>query len=149
MDKACCLTCQHFKPIAPSDWKPSFQSEEYDLYNVRNIMTKNGGQQQEGLCMLNPTSVEVWTDHACGHFEINESIVPSLHTFLYGNWKEIAYDERNGQVQELTRQLKAARKISRSRLLRIQQLTGKAGHESGEDEVPEPLQRKADRVPHG
>ena len=120
MSRKGCLMCEHFRGVAPTDWKPSYDGEEYDRYNLRSLIREKQ-LHQTGRCHLNPTPYAVLTNHECSHFDPIPYAVESLQTFIWGS-----HDSRLGeQVKDLKRQLKEARAKSAKRMQRIKELTGK------------------------
>lgn len=122
-----CLLCEYFKAIKPADtdWKPGYHGDEYGLWDVRRVMRETNGMQQRGQCMLNPARHEVWTSHTCSHYRPGGHALVTLRDFIWGDhWQQTCETARQ-QVADLTRQLKASRKISRGQLDRIQQLESK------------------------
>jgi len=123
MTRNTCLLCTHFLPIAPCGWKPRYSGNEFDIFEVRRVMRENNGAHQQGYCTLNPVHAEVWTSHHCSFYQPTEERFVSLSDFIWGTWEQRESKEKEDKITELTRQLKASRKISNSRLKRIQRLT--------------------------
>lgn len=119
------MMCIHFKAgKVPPDWKPKYDRDEYNRYDMREAIRKTQVHQR-GQCCFNPIAVEVFTNHTCGHFTPLEHFVPSLQDFIWGDWTRRQLEDLREKVPKLTHQLKAARKISQNRLKRIQELTSK------------------------
>ncbi len=122
MTKGACLLCDYFKPVPPDGWKPRYEGDHYDIYDVRKTMCEASGKNQEGLCALNPVHVDVWTNHTCSHYRPIDAALMSLTNFVWGGWQQNERKEKEEKIAELSRQLKTARKISHGRLQRIRRL---------------------------
>lgn len=119
-DRAC-LMCQHFRGVKPADWVPAYKGEEYNWADVRKLV-KEKKMEQIGRCHLNPTPIDVLTSHECSHFNPIEYAMMTYSHFLWGSYSDQENDKLKQQVEDLTRQIKAARQISRGRLQRIVKL---------------------------
>lgn len=124
MRNRACLMCCHFRGVKPPDWVPTYGSEAYDWSDVRKLI-KEKKLEQRGRCHLNPTPVDVLTNHECSHFDPISYAMTDYSQFLWGSYSDQENHRLKQQVEDLTRQLKAARQISRGRLQRIEKLTEK------------------------
>lgn len=142
-----CLVCKYFQPTEPEQHKKLRESghceshcgREWSRYTAVQYV-KNHKQDLTGWCMLNPEGRPKQSGHVCGQVDIPsyyfnanwglERIKEDEHLF---EWAQKQYtvlangthrDRRNAYLEtdnaELRRQLQAARKISASRLKRLQ-----------------------------
>ena len=126
-----CLMCEHFKPIRTADWKPSYNGEEYNRYDVRGLIMKTK-LHQKGQCALNPVHVDVMTNHYCGQFIDYRTTIPSerVSEYIWGDWYSRHYNTQKEEVAALKRQLRKARERSHKRLRKLHAARGRANKQA-------------------
>jgi hypothetical protein len=145
-----CLVCKYFDPIEPDEHKKlreAGQCEEHcgKDWNGHTAVhyVKNHRKNIDGWCRWNPEAKRVISGHVCAQVDIPEfyynhnwkldriepnerlmewtrkqyRILTGLHN---DTWEEKRLDYLEDQNQELRRQLEASRRISASRLDRLQ-----------------------------
>jgi hypothetical protein len=129
-----CLLCQHFAPIADATWKPGYEGDRYDRYNVRNLIQETR-KHVKAWCTLNPKHVEIWSNHTCGQFVSVQTQQHDrrLEEFIWGDDRYQQVVKLKEQVKKLKAELKTARAISRKRL---EQIKGNASTTTTETTPP-------------
>lgn len=120
-----CLLCKHFHPTPPKGWKPDYDGDTYSAHDVRRLMRKNNGEDHAGQCMLEPRPQDVYAFHGCGQFEPQGFAIITDRTFIWGTYSEQHTEALEAKLAKATAALKAARKVSRSRLERLQRKSRK------------------------
>jgi hypothetical protein len=153
-----CLICRYFQPAEPPQHKQQREAgqcqsncgNKWDQHTAINYVKNHG--KLEGWCRLHPEPKRFVHSHICGdisvldyfynHYWCVERIGPNdnlfewagktLGTVLHGgnNWSARRNAQLAEQNVELRRQLKQARKISASRLERLQKIGNKSKPES-------------------
>lgn len=143
-----CLVCRYFQPTEPPEHKQQREAgqcqsncgNKWDQHTAISYVKNHG--HLEGWCRLHPEPRRCAYNHVCGDISVREHYLnhywclepfgsednifewagKTLSTILHGSpWRGSArVSELEESNAELRRQLKAARKISASRLKRLQ-----------------------------
>ena len=117
MTKAC-LTCNHIKFIQPPEWKPRWDGEKFVRQDVVNIIRANK-LHEKAKCTFNPAWVDVTTAHYCGRWEGTDHT--PVEEVIWGSWEVRRNRQLFDEVKTLKAQLKNVRRLSASRLARLQE----------------------------
>lgn len=119
-----CYTCEYFMPTAPSSWKPAYEGDKYDIYGVRREIEQTR-LAQAGKCCRDPNPVTKTTNDQCAHYKsyFSPSAISKMFADEMRRGNERYWREK---AEKAERALKAARKISASRLTRLQKADGKS-----------------------
>jgi hypothetical protein len=120
-----CLTCNHVSFVVPDDWKPGFAGDEYDKYDVRQVIRETGHHVQ-AKCTFNPIWIDVNTGHYCGQWSSDVRDEESVQDFIWGSWLARENEELSAKCDALRARLKTSRQISASRLARLKSNTAAA-----------------------
>jgi hypothetical protein len=159
-----CLICRYFQPVEPAQHKQDREAgrcesgcgKKWNTHTAINYVRNHG--ELEGWCRLHPEPKHFSYNHFCGDISVYEyffmywgveSFKPNDNLFewaqkaleivLHGNWRTRQHNELTEQNVELRRQLKQARKISASRLKRLQKIGNKPASEPEQPKLPEPF----------
>jgi len=126
--KGYCLTCAYFVFDEPSDWKPAYTGHSYDRGDALRRIRASDGEHATGRCSFFPVWTQHDSGHGCGQYESDEE--PSLSDTIWGTWQERDAKGQREAADKLRKQLAGTRKISASRLARLQKLEKrKNGHD--------------------
>jgi len=141
-----CMICQYFQPTEPAEHKADREAgrcqsncgNRWNQHTAINHIKAHG--KIDGWCRLHPAPLPVKHNHICGdisvveHFHnphwgvtkmtpndnIFEWAVKALGEVLNGTWQEQRADQLDAENRKLRKQLKGSRKVSASRLERLQ-----------------------------
>jgi hypothetical protein len=142
-----CLVCKYFQPTEPEDHRRRRESgqcesncgKEWNQYTAVRYY-KNHKRGLQGWCMFYPKPEQKESGHVCAQIDVPdyfynshwglERIEPREHLFEWArkqmtnlvqtSWENRRIRELDETNMELRRQLAAARKVSASRLARLQ-----------------------------
>ena len=141
-----CLICRYFQPTEPAQHKADREAgacqsncgDKWNWYTARNYVKNHG--DLKGWCRAHPKPELVGFNHFCGDISVYEYLLNSrwgverfdkddnlfewaqkqLTTVLHGTWEHRHNERIANENEQLKQQLKRARKISASRLARLQ-----------------------------
>jgi len=113
-----CLTCDHVKFIQPPDWRPRYTGETFERHDVVQAIRETK-LDVRALCTFNPTWIDVTTAHYCGQWAGNDHT--PVEDIIWGSWLARANNELVDEVKALKAKLKNSRRISASRLAKLQE----------------------------
>jgi hypothetical protein len=154
-----CLICRYFQAAEPPEHKQDREAgrcksscgNEWNQHTAISYVKNHGSL--DGWCLLHPEPKRFGYNHVCGDISVRGYFLRSwgvqafnpddnlfewaqgaLEVVLHGNWRSQQTEELTNQNAELRRQLKSARKISASRLQRLQKIENKPEPERPVDE---------------
>jgi hypothetical protein len=154
-----CLICRYFQAAEPPQHKQDREAgrcesgcgNKWNQHTAINYVKNHGSLH--GWCLLHPEPKPFEYNHVCGDISVRSYFLRSwgvkpfdpddnlfewagdaLQIVLHGNWRSQQTEELTKQNAELRRQLKGARKISASRLQRLQKIGNKPEPERPVDE---------------
>jgi hypothetical protein len=159
-----CLICRYYAPIEPPEHKQDREAgrceancgKEWSQHTAIRYI-RNHKKNIEGWCQLNPEHKRFSSGHVCGQVSVHDYFYnphwaverieerdslqewaqKAYSTVIHGsnNWTRRRNEELEEQTVELRRQLKESRRISASRLKRLQ----KNENKPAESESVEPF----------
>jgi hypothetical protein len=142
-----CLICKYFQPLEPEGHRQMRESgrceqhcgDRWDGHTAVHYV-KDHGKNLDGFCQWGPEPKRVSSGHVCAQIDVpdyffnphwalkrmnpderlKEWSLKQYEKLLEGSWETERRNHLEEQNKELRRQLEASRKISASRLARLQ-----------------------------